>query len=115
MSDLLRSEFEEWASDNGRRPEAIKRNKAGYRLMQTHSDWTAWKACAAAIGVTWHRYPEKSPVVIGSYLVEKDSDDHREIEWAFFNSNGQWCASTGYFIDGEVTAYTRPPNLPQID
>lgn len=104
--------FEKWASDDYKNPNAIERNGEGYKLMQTQSDWSAWKACSQSIGVVWHQYPDVTPMCIGSYLVEKRADGISEIEWAFYNSNGQWCSTTGYLIDGIVSRFTKLPRLP---
>ena len=77
-------------------------------------------AAAAELGASavervvsgWNKTSEVLPDVIGSYLIVKDSYEGREIEWAFFNSNKQWCATTGYFIDDEVTHWRGLPALP---
>lgn len=39
-----RQQFEEWASDNGKWPQAVERNGDSYKLMKTHTDWLAWQA-----------------------------------------------------------------------
>ncbi len=39
-----RQQFEEWASDNGKWPQAVERNGDSYKFMKTHTDWLAWKA-----------------------------------------------------------------------
>ena len=51
-TDPVRAKFEARASDNGKWPRAIERSGDGYKLMQTHSDWMAyrdgWNAALAA-------------------------------------------------------------------
>lgn len=47
MSDkdeLERQRFERWASDDGRFPRAIERKGFSYILLQTQSQWEAWRA-----------------------------------------------------------------------
>ncbi|NBJ13244.1 hypothetical protein [Microvirga arsenatis] len=45
MSTKLREAFEHWASDEGKSPEAVKRNPDGhYRLGSTNMYWRAWQA-----------------------------------------------------------------------
>lgn len=43
-ADAEREAFEYWVSDRGRWPKSISRLGDGYRLMQTHTKWLAWKA-----------------------------------------------------------------------
>ncbi len=114
--DATRASFEIWMSDDGESPNAVERggneNPDGYKLMQAQSAWGTWKACARTLGIKWHRYPDNTPVAIGSYLVVKSADGIREIEWAFFNSSNQWLSTTGFFIDGAVTHFSKLPKLP---
>lgn len=43
--ETLRENFEWWASDHQTWPKAVERDRDGdYLLMQTASDWMAWKA-----------------------------------------------------------------------
>ena len=77
-----------------------------------HCDHGSSKSAVERVVSGWNKTSEVLPDAIGSYLIVKDSDEGREIEWAFFNSNKQWCATTGYFIDDDVTHWRRLPALP---
>ena len=47
---IIREEFERWASDNGRLSYALTRNAANpdrYRLPTMNAQWQAWKAAWA--------------------------------------------------------------------
>lgn len=47
--DKQREEFEAWASDNGKWPDAVERTKAGaYLLAHIQNQWNAWQAAQAA-------------------------------------------------------------------
>ena len=45
-----REAFEAWASNDGAWTRAIERDGADYKLMQTSSNWRAWKAARARAG-----------------------------------------------------------------
>lgn len=49
MSDAPdRRDFEKWASDDGRFPQAVERAASGfYKLAQTESAWHVWRAAAS--------------------------------------------------------------------
>ena len=110
--DSSRLAFEDWASDHGTNKRAIERDGDGYKLMQTHQAWEAWKACATSFGVKWHRYPDQKPGAIGSYCVSKSVDGILEIEWGYFSENGKCFSPTGFLIVGIVTHFSKPPRLP---
>jgi hypothetical protein len=110
--DKERAAFEEWASSGGKYPSVIERTGEVYHLMQTLNYWLAWKARAGLSG--WNRCDDGLPKTIGSYLVMKNSEEGREIEWAFFNSDGKWCQSIGYFIAEQVTHWRELPKLPEV-
>lgn len=57
----------------------------------------------------WISVEERLPDVIGSYLVYHDP----EISWAFYNSDGQWCQSIGYFIGEQITHWHPIPRPPE--
>lgn len=43
-----REEFEAWASDNGKWPDAVERTRSGpYVLIQIENQWTTWQAAQA--------------------------------------------------------------------
>lgn len=110
--EATRIAFETWVSDDHQNPLAIERRDEHYKLIQVQNDWIAWKACAEAIGIKWHRYPDNTPFAVGSYLVVKSADGIREIEWAYFSSNSKWLSTTGFLIDGVVTHFSRMPLPP---
>jgi hypothetical protein len=44
MSEECRKAFEAWIDPQGRNNYALERDGGGYKLMSTHSYWTAWQA-----------------------------------------------------------------------
>jgi hypothetical protein len=48
MSEECRKAFEAWIDPQGRNNYALERDGGGYKLMSTHSYWTAWQAAWSA-------------------------------------------------------------------
>lgn len=52
MSESMREEFEDFASDQYEWPQAIEKNADGeYKLMTTYQAWITWQASRAALCV----------------------------------------------------------------
>ena len=52
MSESMREEFEEFASDQYEWPQAIEKNADGeYKLMTTYQAWITWQASRASLCV----------------------------------------------------------------
>ena len=74
MSESMREEFEDFASDQYEWPQAIEKNADGeYKFMTTYQAWITWQASRAALCV---ELPEPHSTNGGDCVI--DYDDCRD-------------------------------------